>query len=115
MANPAELVLKSAQFRREREAAWRELEALLDRVDKKGLQSLSAEELNRLPVLYRSAVSALSVATAISLDKNLLDYLNALVARAYICVYGAKRRPEEAVIEFFRHDFPDVVRRYFGF
>jgi uncharacterized membrane protein SpoIIM required for sporulation len=108
----AEFVLKSAQFRREREIAWRELEALLDRVDQGGLQSLTAEELNRLPVLYRSAVSALSVATAISLDKNLLDYLNALVARAYICVYGAKRRVGEAVAEFFLWRFPWVVRRY---
>jgi uncharacterized membrane protein SpoIIM required for sporulation len=115
MANPSELVLKSAQFRREREAAWRELEGLLARVDRKGLQDLDAEELNRLPVLYRSAVSALAVATAISLDKNLLDYLNALVARAYICVYGAKRRAGEAVAEFFREGFPRAVRRYAPF
>ena len=108
-------ILKSAQFRREREEAWRELELLLERVERKGLGDLTAAELNRLPVLYRGAASSLSVATAISLDKNLLDYLNALVGRAYVCVYGAKRRPEEAVVEFFRHDFPDVVRRYFGF
>lgn len=114
MTAPA-FTLKSAQFRREREEAWRELEMLLLRVEKGGLRSLTAGELNRLPVLYRGAASSLSVATAISLDKNLLDYLTALVGRAYICVYGAKRRPEEAVIEFFRHDFPAVVRRYFGF
>lgn len=106
------LELKSAQFRREREAAWRELEALLAKVDRGGLRSLTAEELNRLPVLYRSAVSALSVATAISLDKNLLDYLTALVSRAYICVYGTKRRTGEAILEFFRFNFPRVVRRY---
>jgi uncharacterized membrane protein SpoIIM required for sporulation len=110
-----EFTLKSAQFRREREAAWRELEGLLDRVENKGLPSLSAEELNRLPVLYRSAVSSLSVASAISLDKNLLDYLNALVGRAYVCVYGAKRRVGDAVAEFFRFQFPWVVRRYFAF
>jgi uncharacterized membrane protein SpoIIM required for sporulation len=110
-----ELVLKSAQFRREREAAWRELEGLLARVDQKGLQDLDAGELNRLPVLYRSAVSALSVATAISLDKNLLDYLTALVGRAYICVYGVRRRAGEAVREFFRAGFPRVVRRYAAF
>jgi uncharacterized membrane protein SpoIIM required for sporulation len=105
-------VLKSAQFRREREAAWRELEGLLGRVDQKGLKDLTADELNRLPVLYRSAVGALSVATAISLDKNLLDYLNALVGRAYICVYGARRRAGEAAAEFFRAGFPGAVRRY---
>jgi uncharacterized membrane protein SpoIIM required for sporulation len=114
MTAPA-FTLKSAQFRREREEAWRELEGLLTRVETKGLRSLAAAELNRLPVLYRGAASSLSVATAITLDKNLLDYLTALVGRAYICVYGAKRRPEEAVIEFFRQDFPDVVRRYFAF
>jgi uncharacterized membrane protein SpoIIM required for sporulation len=110
-----EFTLKSAQFRKEREQAWRELEGLLDRVESKGLPSLSAEELNRLPILYRSAVSSLSVASAISLDKNLLDYLNALVGRAYVCVYGAKRRVGDAVAEFFRFQFPWVVRRYFAF
>jgi uncharacterized membrane protein SpoIIM required for sporulation len=114
MTSPA-FTLKSAQFRREREEAWRELEGLLFRVETRGLRNLSAAELNRLPVLYRGAASSLSVATAISLDKNLLDYLTALVGRAYICVYGAKRRPQEAVIEFFCHDFPAVVRRYFAF
>ena len=107
-----EFDLKSAQFRREREAAWRELEELLARLEKKGLESLTADELHRLPVLYRSAVSSLSVATAISLDKNLLDYLTALVGRAYIAVYGTKRRLGEAVAEFFRTSFPRAVRRY---
>ncbi len=110
-----EFTLKSAQFRKEREESWRELEGLLERVERSGLRSLTAEELNRLPVLYRGAVSSLSVASAISLDKNLLDYLNALVGRAYICVYGAKRRVGEAVAEFFRFQFPWVVRRYLAF
>jgi uncharacterized membrane protein SpoIIM required for sporulation len=110
-----EFVLKSAQFRREREAAWRELEELLGRLEKRGLKSLTAAELHRLPVLYRSAVSSLSVATAISLDKNLLDYLTALVGRAYIAVYGAKRWAGEAIVEFFGCRFPWVVRRYFAF
>ena len=107
--------LKSAQFRREREAAWRELEGLLARLEKGGLEVLTADELHRLPVLYRSAVSSLSVATAISLDKNLLDYLTALVGRAYIAVYGAKRRVGEAIEDFFLHRFPWAVRRYFLF
>src|SRR6185295_2072265 len=111
----AAFTLKSAQFRREREKAWRELEDLLARAEKSGLASFSAAELNRLPVLYRSAASSLSVATAISLDRNLLDYLTALVGRAYICVYGGKRRVGEAVAEFFRFHFPRVVRRYFVF
>ncbi|HSK81666.1 MAG TPA: stage II sporulation protein M [Thermoanaerobaculia bacterium] len=107
--------LKSAQFRKEREGAWRELEELLDRVEKKGLRSLTAAELNRLPILYRSATSSLSVAQAISLDKNLLDYLNALVGRAYLSVYSTKRKAVTALVEFFTYWFPHTFRRYFVF
>jgi uncharacterized membrane protein SpoIIM required for sporulation len=107
--------LKSAQFRKEREGAWRELEDLLDRVEKKGVRSLTAAELNRLPILYRSATSSLSVAQAISLDKNLLDYLSALVGRAYLSVYSTKRKAAHAVAEFFTDWFPGTVRRYFLF
>ncbi|HVR97485.1 MAG TPA: stage II sporulation protein M [Thermoanaerobaculia bacterium] len=106
------LRLKSAQFRRERESVWRELEILVERVEKSGLASLSADELNRLPTLYRSAVGSLSVAQAISLDRNLLDYLTSLVARTYICVYGTKRRAGDAVAEFLLVRFPQAVRRH---
>lgn len=110
-----EFTLKSAQFRQEREQAWRELEELLARIEKSGPRSLTAPELNRLPTLYRSAVSSLSVATAISLDRNLLEYLTALVGRAYIAVYGTKRRAGEAIADFFRVHFPHAVRRYLLF
>ena len=107
-----ELVLKSTQFRREREASWRELEALVQQVEKRGLGSLAANELHRLPVLYRNALSALGVASSISLDKNLLDYLKTLVARAYVCVYGQRREAASTVSDFFRRRWPRTVRRY---
>lgn len=110
-----EFTLKSAQFRREREASWRELEGLLDRAENEGLASLTPSELNRLPVLYRGAASALGVASSISLDRNSLDYLTALVGRAYICVYGTRRQAGAAVAEFFRRRWPGAVRRYFLF
>jgi uncharacterized membrane protein SpoIIM required for sporulation len=110
-----DFTLKSAQFRREREASWRELEGLLDRAEKEGLASLTPAELNRLPVLYRGAASALGVASSISLDRNSLDYLTALVGRAYICVYGTRRKAGAALSEFFRRRFPAAVRRYLSF
>ncbi|HEV7517637.1 MAG TPA: stage II sporulation protein M, partial [Thermoanaerobaculia bacterium] len=107
--------LKSAQFRRERERSWRELEELVERVEHHGLASLSAAEISLLPALYRSAVSSLSVAAAISLDRNLLDYLNALVGRAYLCVYGVKQPVRQALAELFTARFPRAVRRYLPF
>ncbi len=39
---PAAVALKSAAFRAEREASWRELEKLLDQVDRRGVRALSA-------------------------------------------------------------------------
>lgn len=101
--------LKSLEFRRERETAWRELEELLARVDRKGLGGLSADQLYRLPTLYRGVVSSLSVARSISLDRALQEYLENLAARAYVYVYGAKRGYWRAVVDFFARRFPGLV------
>ncbi len=102
--------LRSADFRREREAQWLELEELLDQVGRRGLGSLGPEELQRLPALYRAAVSSLSVARAISLDRALLAYLESLASRAYFCVYGVKPRAWAAARDFLRRGFPRAVR-----
>jgi uncharacterized membrane protein SpoIIM required for sporulation len=107
-----EIRLRSIDFRRERSDQWRDLEKLLRRVEKSGLKSLTADELHRLPGLYRAAVSSLSVARAISLDQNLLSYLESLVSRAYFCVYGVKPRAKAVVRDYFLDTFPAMVRKY---
>jgi uncharacterized membrane protein SpoIIM required for sporulation len=112
MSAPAAIRLRSSDFRREREAQWIELESLVDQVERRGLKALDAEDLRRLPSLYRAAVSGLSVARAISLDRNLLAYLESLVARAWFCVYGVKPRTDGAVRRFFARSFPAAVRRH---
>jgi uncharacterized membrane protein SpoIIM required for sporulation len=106
----SEIVLKSAQFRREREARWRELEALVGRVEKHGVRALDAEQLHALPVLYRAAISSLSVARSISLDQNVVEYLEGLATRAYSCVYSPRRRARAVIVEFFARSFPQAVR-----
>lgn len=109
---PAALSLKSASFRAEREASWRELEALVGAVERRGVRALSAADLTRLPGLYRAAVSSLSVARAISLDRNVLEWLESLCARAYLVVYGTRRQLREAVSEFVGRRFPAAVRAH---
>lgn len=105
-------VLKSYEFRKEREASWAALERLVTWAEGKGIRSLDAEELSRLPTLHRAALSSLSVARAISLDRNVLEYLEALCARSHLCVYGARRGLLESVVSFFRRRFPRTVRHY---
>jgi len=106
-----EIRLKSYEFRREREASWRRLEALVVKVERRGLDALDETERIRLPMLYRGALSSLSVARAISLDRALLDYLETLCQRAYFCVYGTRRRLGRALGAFFLRRFPATVRR----
>ena len=104
--------LKSAAFRAEREASWRELEQLVAIVERRGVRALSPADLSRLPGLYRAALSSLSVARSISLDRNVLDYLETLSARAYLVVYGSRRHLREALAEFFGRRFPAAVRAH---
>jgi len=107
----AELALKSHRFRAEREADWRRLESLLARVEKGGARRLSKDELVQMPALYRQALSSLSVARAISLDHQLVAYLENLCSRAYFFVYGVRSRPLERVGDFFVREWPLAVQR----
>lgn len=106
----SELVLKSSRFRSEREADWRRLETLLDRVERGSPRRLSTTELLEIPVLYRQALSSLSVARAISLDQSLIDYLEGLSTRAYFFVYGARGGLWERTARFFAVDWSAAVR-----
>lgn len=103
--------LASSAFRREREQGWHELDTLLTQIEARGLRSLPASDLARLPVLYRAAVSSLSVARAISLDRSMLDYLERLVARAYVCVYSPRERVRGVLGAFLAGGFAAALRR----
>ena len=105
------IVLRSGRFRMEREADWKRLEGLLNRVERGGPRALNDDELIEMPKLYRAALSSLSVARAISLDQALVGYLESLCARAYFFVYGARSRLGQRVAQFFRRDWPLAVQR----
>ena len=109
-APAATLVLRSSEFRKGREASWRELEGFIREVERRSLLSLTVEELQRLPLLYRSALSSLSVARSIALDRNLLLYLENLCFRAFLILYGPRTGIAQAAIDFFRRGFPAAVR-----
>lgn len=102
--------LRSAEFRKSRESAWRTLEGLIARIEKKGITRLSDEELQQLPLLYRTAASSLSVARSIALDRNLVLYLEGLVLRAFLIVYGPRVGTLETLLGFLRRGFPAAVR-----
>ena len=97
-------------LRAEREEDWRRLDAMLQVCEKKSPRALSDEDLMALPILYRGALSSLSVARETSLDLELVTYLEGLCARAYFYIYGVRTSPGGRLAQFFAADWPDAVR-----
>ncbi|MDB5471198.1 MAG: hypothetical protein JWR84_2758 [Caulobacter sp.] len=106
----AALQLKSAKFRQEREHDWSRLSGLLEKVETRGARSLTDEQLLAIPVLYRSALSSLSVARATSLDQSLIEYLEGLCARAYFLVYGTRPWIAQRLAHFFTTGWSQAVK-----
>ncbi|MEO1549163.1 MAG: stage II sporulation protein M [Pseudomonadota bacterium] len=103
--------LRSARFRAEREEGWRTLGELVGRVERRGAQSLSFREAQELATLYRQAMTSLSLARAISLDKSLLAFLESLCARAYLAVYAPQESLAGLVSRVYLRGIPQAARR----
>lgn len=104
------IVLRSSEFRKSREASWRELDELVQRVEKRGVAALSAGEIEKLPMLYRIVLSSLSVARSIALDRHLLVYLESLAFRGFLAVYGPRTSFLQGIAGFSRRGLPQAVR-----
>ena len=103
-------LLKSQRFRQAREGDWRRLERLMDKAEKGSAAKLTDAEILAVPVLYRSTLSALSVARETSLDQGLIEYLETLATRAYFFVYGSRATLQDRLGEFFSSGWPSAVR-----
>lgn len=103
--------LKSERFRDRRKEAWSELEFLLQRMESGGIKKLDKDDILRLPKLYRSALSSLSVARATSLDQNVIAYLESLCTRAYYRLYGTQMGLGKRFITFLSRDWPLSAQR----
>lgn len=110
MTDRAIALADSRNFRAAREGDWRRLEAILTTAEKRSVRALSDEDLLALPILYRGALSSLSVARETSLDLELINYLEGLSARAYFFVYGVRTTAGSRLASFFARDWPIAVR-----
>ncbi|MES1158848.1 MAG: stage II sporulation protein M [Terricaulis silvestris] len=102
--------LRSLRFRQEREESWKRLEVLLKKAERGSTRGLTEEDMVAIPTLYRAALSSLSVARSTSLDAALIEYLEALCARAYFFVYGARSTLGQRILGFFARDWPLAVQ-----
>jgi uncharacterized membrane protein SpoIIM required for sporulation len=93
-----------------RQGDWLRLEDILRQAEKHSVRYLDDSDLLALPVLYRSALSSLSVARETSLDLDLVTYLEGLCARAYFFLYGVRTTPWRRAATFFVREWPAAVR-----
>lgn len=95
-----------------RSETWQQLDALLRRVERRGVRRLSTDDISELGRLYRAATSDLAYAQGRSYDRNLLEYLNRSVARAHAHVYarGAESGMRR-LASFYGEGFPEEFRR----
>ncbi|HYL26420.1 MAG TPA: stage II sporulation protein M, partial [Candidatus Nitrosotalea sp.] len=80
--------MNQAVFVERRSRTWEELDALLRRVERRGMRRLAPSEIDELGRLYRAATSDLAYAQGRGYDRALLEYLNRSVARAHGHVYS---------------------------
>jgi len=108
---PAEPVLVNAsRFRAAHELDWQRLDGIVTRIERRGIGALTENDLLMLPLLYRSALSSLSVARETSLDRALITYLEALCTRAYFQIYGVPTSFWTQLKEFFLRGWPQTVQ-----
>jgi hypothetical protein len=95
-----------------REPDWKRLDALLKRVEKKGLKSLQANEIKLLASLYRSVSADLARIRTNQVSQTLAHDLQTLTSRSYNQIYQGSRRQEwQTVREFCLWGFPAVVQQ----
>ena len=98
------------EFISQKQQAWRELEALLNRS-----QAANASQLNRLGYLYRRVASDLAVARRDFPQNQCVPYLNALASRAHATIYQTSPFKRGTLWDFLRFGFPSVFRENLSF
>lgn len=91
---------------------WYRLEGIVERVRRRGIRSLSADEVGDLGALYRKTAADLNYYRTHSTDRRFVAYLNALVGKAHNQIYRAGNLRAHDVTGFFSREFPRSVRRH---
>ncbi len=99
-------------FLHQRRPDWKRLEEILQHVEGSGLSSLDDEQAIEFGRLYRRAASDLNQAQTFVSGEATERYLNDLVARAYLAIYGKTRLDLLGLLRYLFWGYPAVLRRY---
>ena len=100
----------STSWIEKRKPHWQKLESLVVS-GSGGVKSLSHDELQELSLLYRQTAADLAAIRQDPSSIHFTRYLNQLMARAHNIIYAGHRASPWAILSFFRHQYPQIVRR----
>jgi uncharacterized membrane protein SpoIIM required for sporulation len=101
-----------------REPNWKQLDELLTRIEKRGLRSLSTQEIKNLASLYRSVSADLARARTnqVQVGNTLVQDLQRLTSRGYSQIYqGSRKQDWKTAIDFYKWGLPATMRETFGY
>jgi uncharacterized membrane protein SpoIIM required for sporulation len=99
-----------------REVSWRQLDELLQQAEKKGLKSLSSDQVHQLASLYRSVSADLARARTNNIGSSVVKDLQQLTSRSYSQIYQGSRRQEwRSLWDFCRYGLPETVQQSWGY
>lgn len=106
------MIVDVQRFAKQEEPFWKELEAMLDRLEADVAAVLSYEQAQRLHYLYQRASAGLARITHMTLEPGIREYLEPLVARAYAEIHQRRVEPNRFhPLRWFFLTFPQTFRR----
>jgi uncharacterized membrane protein SpoIIM required for sporulation len=107
------MIIDLQKFITEERPRWAELEAVLDRIEKKPEITLSIEQLERFHYLYQRASADLAKISTFSAEPNTRLFLEALVGRAFGEIHETREKPHRLrPLQWFFTTFPQTFRKH---
>ena len=107
------MIIDLQKFITEERPSWVELEAVLDRLEKKPEITLSLRQLERFHYLYQRASADLAKISTFSAEPNTRLYLESLVGRAFGEIHETREKPHRLrPLHWFFNTFPQTFRKH---
>ncbi len=107
------MIIDLQKFITEERPSWVELEAILDRLEKKPEITLTIRQLERFHYLYQRASADLAKISTFSAEPNTRLYLEALVGRAFGEIHEIREKPHRLrPLHWFFTTFPQTFRKH---
>jgi uncharacterized membrane protein SpoIIM required for sporulation len=107
------MIIDLQKFIADERPHWSELEAILDKLEKRVELKLTLSQLEKFHYLYQRASADLAKIKTYSAEPNTRVYLESLVARTFGEIHETRKRPHRlAPLHWFFATFPQTFRKH---